>query len=64
MTYSNTLTVLQKRYPNGAPAGLNLEDLAQLIYMLSEDGVRFKKRHAKKIARMLKDSEFAQDEVK
>ena len=41
-----------------------LEDLAQLIYMLSEDGVRFKKRHAKKIARMLKDSEFAQDEVK
>lgn len=30
MTYSKTLTTLQKRYPNGAPAGINLEDLAQL----------------------------------
>jgi len=30
MTYSNTLATLQKRYPNGAPAGINLEDLAQL----------------------------------
>ena len=30
MTYSNTLLTLQKRYPNGAPAGINLEDLAQL----------------------------------
>ena len=30
MTYSNTLSALQKRYPNGAPAGINLEDLAQL----------------------------------
>ncbi len=30
MTYSNTLKTLQKRYPNGAPAGINLEDLAQL----------------------------------
>ena len=30
MTYSNTLTALQNRYPNGAPAGINLEDLAQL----------------------------------
>lgn len=30
MTYSNTLTALEKRYPKGAPAGINLEDLAQL----------------------------------
>ena len=30
MTYSQTLLNLQKRYPNGAPAGINLEDLAQL----------------------------------
>lgn len=30
MTYSNTLATLQQRYPNGAPAGINLEDLAQL----------------------------------
>jgi isocitrate lyase len=30
MTYSNTLKSLEKRYPNGAPAGINLEDLAQL----------------------------------
>ena len=30
MTYSETLANLQKRYPNGAPAGINLEDLAQL----------------------------------
>ncbi|MEM9937387.1 MAG: isocitrate lyase [Pseudomonadota bacterium] len=30
MTYSETLTELQARYPNGAPAGINLDDLAQL----------------------------------
>ena len=30
MTYSNTLKMLQSRYPSGAPAGINLEDLAQL----------------------------------
>jgi len=30
MTYSETLAKLQQRYPNGAPAGINLEDLAQL----------------------------------
>lgn len=30
MTYSKNLSQLQKRYPNGAPAGINLEDLAQL----------------------------------
>ena len=30
MTYSQTLTGLQQRYPNGAPAGISLEDLAQL----------------------------------
>lgn len=30
MTYSQTMTELQTRYPNGAPAGINLEDLAQL----------------------------------
>lgn len=30
MTYSQTLSALQSRYPSGAPAGLNLEDLAQL----------------------------------
>lgn len=30
MTYSNTLQTLQKRFPNGAPAGITLEDLAQL----------------------------------
>ena len=30
MTYSNTLKTLQTRYPSGAPAGINLEDLAQL----------------------------------
>jgi len=30
VTYSNTLKTLQKRYPNGAPAGINLADLAQL----------------------------------
>lgn len=30
MTYSHTLKELQNRYPNGAPAGINLEDLAQL----------------------------------
>ena len=30
MTYSNTLADLQRRYPNGAPAGITLEDLAQL----------------------------------
>ena len=40
-----------------------LDDLAQLVFMLSEDGVRFKKRHAKKIAKILQDSEFARDEV-
>ena len=40
-----------------------LDDLVQLVYMLSEDGVRLKKRHAKKIAKKLKDSEFARNEV-
>ena len=30
MTYSKTLAELQARYPNGAPGGINLEDLAQL----------------------------------
>jgi isocitrate lyase len=30
MTYSDTLNELQQRYPEGAPAGINLEDLAQL----------------------------------
>jgi len=30
MTYSKTLATLQQRYPAGAPAGINLEDLAQL----------------------------------
>ena len=30
MTYSETLAELQRRYPNGAPGGINLEDLAQL----------------------------------
>ena len=30
MTYSQTLAQLQQRYPNGAPAGISLEDLAQL----------------------------------
>ena len=30
MTYSQTLSELQARYPNGAPAGINLEDIAQL----------------------------------
>jgi isocitrate lyase len=30
MTYSKTLSELQARYPNGAPAGINLEDIAQL----------------------------------
>ncbi len=30
MTYSQTLAELQSRYPNGAPAGIALEDLAQL----------------------------------
>ena len=30
MTYSKTLSQLQTRYPNGAPAGIPLEDLAQL----------------------------------
>jgi len=30
MTYTETLTGLQKRYPNGAPAGIDLEALAQL----------------------------------
>ncbi|WP_371398095.1 isocitrate lyase [Fretibacter rubidus] len=30
MTYTQTLTALQTRYPNGAPAGIPLEDLAQL----------------------------------
>ncbi len=30
MTYSTTLKALEKRYPKGAPAGINLEDLAQL----------------------------------
>ena len=30
MTYSNTLKALATRYPNGAPAGIKIEDLAQL----------------------------------
>ena len=30
MSYSNTLNNLRQRYPNGAPAGINIEDLAQL----------------------------------
>lgn len=30
MTYSETLANLRSRYPNGAPAGINIEDLAQL----------------------------------
>ncbi|WP_017931896.1 isocitrate lyase [Robiginitomaculum antarcticum] len=30
MTYSNTLTALKTRYPKGAPAGINLDDIAQL----------------------------------
>jgi len=30
MTYSQTMSELEARYPNGAPAGINLEDLAQL----------------------------------
>ena len=30
MTYSETLNELKTRYPNGAPAGINLTDLAQL----------------------------------
>lgn len=30
MTYSETLTELQRRYPNGAPGGISIEDLAQL----------------------------------
>ncbi|MEP4050623.1 MAG: isocitrate lyase [Litorimonas sp.] len=30
MTYSQTLTELQTRYPNGAPAGIDLDALAQL----------------------------------
>jgi isocitrate lyase len=30
MTYSETLKALEKRYPKGAPAGISLEDLAQL----------------------------------
>lgn len=30
MTYTQTLTQLQTRYPDGAPAGIYLEDLAQL----------------------------------
>lgn len=29
-TYSETIAQLEARYPNGAPAGINLEDLAQL----------------------------------
>ncbi len=29
-TYSETLRELQRRYPNGAPGGINLDDLAQL----------------------------------
>jgi organic radical activating enzyme len=40
-----------------------LDDLVQLVFMLSVDGVRFKKRHAKKIAKALRYSEFARDEV-
>jgi len=30
MTYSTTLKQLQNRYPNGAPAGISIESLAQL----------------------------------
>ena len=30
MTYSQTLSALEARYPNGAPGGISLEDLAQL----------------------------------
>ena len=30
MTYSQTLNALEARYPNGAPAGIPLEDIAQL----------------------------------
>ncbi len=30
MTYSQTLAELEARYPNGAPAGINLVDIAQL----------------------------------
>lgn len=30
LTYSETLAKLESRYPNGAPASINLEDLAQL----------------------------------
>ena len=30
MTYSKTLNDLRKRYPDGAPAGIDLTDLAQL----------------------------------
>ena len=30
MTYSNTLSDLNTRYPNGAPAGIDIESLAQL----------------------------------
>ena len=30
MTYSQTLSELESRYPNGAPAGIDLEALAQL----------------------------------
>jgi len=30
MTYSQTLSALQSRYPNGAPAGIDVESLAQL----------------------------------
>jgi len=29
-TYSETMAELERRYPNGAPAGINLEDLVQL----------------------------------
>lgn len=30
MTYSETITQLQQRYPNGAPGGISIDDLAQL----------------------------------
>ena len=30
MTYTTTLAQLEKRYPNGAPGGISLEDIAQL----------------------------------
>ena len=30
MTYSQTLNALQRRYPTGAPAGIKLEEIAQL----------------------------------